>query len=133
VPSAAFGFEHTPVVGSQVPATWQGSLAAQTTGWVPVQTPDSHRSACVQALPSSHDVPSAALGFEHAPAAGSHVAPPWHGSLATQVTGLPPVHTPTWQLSGCVQALASSQEVPSGALGFVQMPVPGSHTPASWH
>src|SRR5437867_3916457 len=33
VPSGAFGFEHRPVVGSQMPATWHWSLAWQTTLW----------------------------------------------------------------------------------------------------
>jgi hypothetical protein len=30
-------------------------------------------SVCVQALPSLHDVPFAAAGFEHVPVAGLHV------------------------------------------------------------
>ena len=40
VPSAAFGFEHVPVAGLQVPATWHWSLTVQVTGLEPVQTPD---------------------------------------------------------------------------------------------
>jgi hypothetical protein len=39
VPSALFGFEHAPVVGSHVPATWHSSSAVQTTGLPPVQIP----------------------------------------------------------------------------------------------
>jgi hypothetical protein len=33
----------------------------------PAQTPAEHTSPCVQALPSSHGVPSALLGFEQLP------------------------------------------------------------------
>ena len=32
-----------------------------------------------------------------------------------------------------MQALPSSQAVPSGAAGFEQTPVEGSHAPAAWH
>lgn len=39
VPLGAFGLEHRPVVGSHVPAWWHWSMAAQTTGLLPVQTP----------------------------------------------------------------------------------------------
>ena len=38
-PSATWGSEHIPVMGSQVPGSWQASLAAQTTGLSPVQAP----------------------------------------------------------------------------------------------
>jgi hypothetical protein len=60
VPSETVGFEHMPVVGSQVPAVWHESLAAHTTGFEPVQTPAWHVSVCVHALPSLHAVPSGA-------------------------------------------------------------------------
>ena len=39
VPSDAAGFEHAPVVGSHVPATWHWSSAVHVTGLLPVQTP----------------------------------------------------------------------------------------------
>jgi hypothetical protein len=39
VPFAAVGFEHEPLAGSQVPATWHASLAAQVTGFDPEQVP----------------------------------------------------------------------------------------------
>jgi hypothetical protein len=35
-------------------------------------------SPAVQALPSLHDVPSGAAGFEHMPFAGLHVPAVWH-------------------------------------------------------
>jgi len=54
VPSFAAGFEHWPVAGSQVPATWHWSWAVQVIGvWTQVWVPRSQRSV-VQALPSSH-------------------------------------------------------------------------------
>jgi hypothetical protein len=57
VPSAATGFEHTPVLVLQVPAVWQPSSAEQTTGFVPTQVPAAHTSVWVQALPSVQVLP----------------------------------------------------------------------------
>jgi hypothetical protein len=39
VPFGAAGFEHWPLVGSQVPATWHWSRALQVTGFEPVHVP----------------------------------------------------------------------------------------------
>src|SRR5439155_1666318 len=103
------------------------------TGFEPVQTPAWHVSVCVQALPSLHTVPFAAFGFEQVPVAGLHVPARWHWSRAVHVTGLEPVQTPAWHVSVCVQALPSLHAVPFDALGFEQVPVPGSHVPARWH
>src|SRR5205809_3446160 len=89
-------------------------------------------SVCVQALLSLHAVPSGATGFEQTPVTGLHDPGVWHGSEAVQTTGLTPMHAPAWQVSVCVQALLSLHVVPSGATGFVQVPVPGSHVPAVW-
>ena len=52
LPSGFAGFEHEPVAGSQVPASWHESAAAQVTGFAPVQTPFWQVSVRVQALPS---------------------------------------------------------------------------------
>jgi hypothetical protein len=63
-----FGFgaaEHCPVPGSQTPASWHASLAGQTTGAPPVQTPASQTSPFVHALPSLHAVPSGLGAFAH--------------------------------------------------------------------
>jgi hypothetical protein len=62
---AAAGLEHVPVAGLHVPTSWHWSLAVHVTGLAPVHVPAWHVSDCVQALPSSHAVPSAAAGFEH--------------------------------------------------------------------
>jgi hypothetical protein len=55
VPSFAFGFEHTPVDVSQVPATWQESDAVHTTG-VFTQTPLALHASVVHGLPSLHSL-----------------------------------------------------------------------------
>ena len=89
VPFGALGFEHVPVAGLHVPATWHWSRAVHVTGLEPVQTPVWHVSVCVQALPSLHAVPFGAAGFEHRPVPVSHVPATWHGSLAVQTTGPP--------------------------------------------
>jgi hypothetical protein len=93
VPFAAAGFEHAPLVGSQVPTTWHWSDAVQVTGLPPTQLPPWHVSVNVQALPSLHVVPFEAVGFEHAPVDGLHVPATWHWSDAVQVTGVP-THVP---------------------------------------
>ena len=49
------------------------------------------------------------------------------------VTALTPAQTPAVQASIWVQALLSSQVVPSGSAGFEHMPLIGSHAPAIWH
>ena len=40
VPFGLTGFEQTPVAGLHVPATWHESIALQTMGSAPTQTPD---------------------------------------------------------------------------------------------
>src|SRR5947208_2849499 len=44
-----------------------------------------------------------------------------------------PTQMPASQASVCVQALPSSQPVPSGLAGLLQAPVVGSQVPAVWH
>jgi hypothetical protein len=85
----------------------------------------------VHAFPSSHGVPFATGGSEHAPVAGSHVPAAWQPSSAAQTTGPPAVQAPPWHVSDCVQAFPSSHGVPSAAAGFVHAPVAGSHVPAA--
>ena len=50
-----------------------------------------------------------------------------------QTTGLPPVQTPFWHVSVCVQAFESLQGVPGSASGKSQVPLAGLQTPAWWH
>jgi hypothetical protein len=59
VPLAFGGFEQVPLAGSQVPGSWHGSDAAHC--FVVVgepQTPAWQVSPVVQALASSHELPS---------------------------------------------------------------------------
>jgi hypothetical protein len=131
VPFAAAGVEHVPVEGLHEPARWHWSLAAQVTGFAPVQTPDWHVSVCVHALPSLHVVPFAAVGFEQVPVEGLHEPARWHWSLAAQVTGFAPVQTPAWHVSVCVHGLPSLHPVPFAAIGFEHAPVDGLQVPAA--
>jgi hypothetical protein len=79
VPSGAFGFEHAPVVGSQVPATWHESLAVHVTGLDPVHTPLWHVYVCSHLSVPVQVVPSVAGVWLHVPS-------PLHESI---VQGLP--------------------------------------------
>jgi hypothetical protein len=77
VPSGFAARTHAPVCASHVPASTHGP-APQVTG-EPPQTPEWHASACVQAFPSSHVVPSGFAGeVPQTPVAGSHVPATWH-------------------------------------------------------
>src|SRR5439155_237720 len=67
------GFEHTPVDGLHVPASWHWSGAGHTTALPPVQTPPWQASLCVHRLPSLQAVPFGFAGLEHAPVAGLQV------------------------------------------------------------
>src|SRR5262245_5565687 len=81
-PLGAAGSEQTPVAGLHTPGKWHWSLASQTTGLVPVQTPARQTSVCVQASPSLQAVPSLAAGFAQAPVAGFDTPGTWHWSWA---------------------------------------------------
>ena len=77
-PSGFGGFEQVPVAGLHVPASWQGSDAVQTTGFVPVQAPLWQLSVWVQALPSLQTLPFAFAGLLHTPVPTLHVPMSWH-------------------------------------------------------
>jgi hypothetical protein len=128
-----FGYEHAPVAGLHTPGMWHASPPPQSTALPAVQTPPWHVSLCVQALPSLQLVPFGLFGFEHAPVAGLHTPGMWHASPSPQSTGAPPVQTPPWHVSVCVQALPSLHPVPFGLFGFEHMPVAGLQDPAPWH
>ena len=100
------GFVHDPVMGSQVPGTWQASIAEQTTVDVAApHTPAWQVSPEVHADASSQPVPSVFAGLLHWPVAPSQTPTSWHWSSAPHVT------------------------VGAGAL---QRPVARSHTDAAW-
>jgi hypothetical protein len=125
------GLEQVPPL--QVPMSWHSLNAVQTTFEPAVHVPFWHVSLSVQALPSLHGAPFALFGLEQMPVPGSHTPASWHWSSAEQTTGLDPIHVPLWQVSVCVQALPSLQEVPFDLFGFEQTPVVVSHVPALWH
>src|SRR5205823_1283625 len=66
------------------------------------------------------------------PLTASQVPALWHWSEAVQVTGVPAVQAPCWQVSPWVQALPSLQAEPSALAWLEQVPVVGSQTP-TWH
>ena len=133
VPFALAGFEHVPVAGLQVPASWHWSSAVQTTGLAPVHAPAWQVSLRVQASTSSQVVPSGLAGLEQAPVAGLHLPASWHWSGGAHTTGVPGAHVPPSQASLIVHASPSSHALPFGLGGFEHLPVAGSQVPASWH
>src|SRR5438094_670230 len=117
-PSALLGLEQEPKGGAQGPGSWDRSRAARTTGCVPRQAPAWQESVWVQASPSVQAVPSALLGLEQVPLAGSQTPATWHWSSAVQTTGFAPTQAPAWQESVWVQASPSVQAAPSALLGL---------------
>ena len=75
VPSGRAGFVQAPEL-SQLPTSWHESGGGQLT--VPTHWPLWQESPVVQALASSHVVPSSLAGLEQAPVVGSQVPTPWH-------------------------------------------------------
>jgi hypothetical protein len=94
MPFAFAGFEHVPVAGLHVPASWHWSDAVHVTGLAPVQTPAWQLDVAVHASLSSQDAPFVFVGFEQTPFEGLHVPATWHWSDAVHTLGLPPVHVP---------------------------------------
>src|SRR2546428_253109 len=130
---AIAGLEQLPVAGSHVPATWHWSRAVQVTGLLPTQLPLWQVSVCVQALPSVHGVPFVAVGVEQLPVAGLHVPATWNWSRAVQVTGLLPTLLPFWLEWVGVHRLLPLLPARLASVGLEQLPVAGSHVPATWH
>jgi hypothetical protein len=117
-------------LGSTQLSTLQAILSSQVMV-VPPHTPLVHLSPVVQALLSPQGVLSGLFGLEQVPSAVLQVPASWHWSLAVQVTKLPPVHLPVWQVSILLQAFESSHAVPSFLLGVEQTPVELSHVPTA--
>src|SRR6187551_183107 len=120
-----------PVAGSQVSWPSQNSPLSQTRG-VPPQNPPWQRSPSVQALPSLHAVPSGRGGLVHRPRLGLHAPSARHGLLDAQLTGLPPTHSPSTQLSVRVHRLLSLHGVPFG-LATTRQPTAGLQKLCSRH
>lgn len=90
VESAATGFEHAPVPGSQVPATWQESMATQTLAGPGAHWPALQTSLKVQASPSEHVVPSSTGKCEHWKPVLSLQRSMVHGLRSSQFDGQTP-------------------------------------------
>ena len=119
------GLEQTPAV--HVPAVWHTSEAEQVTAVPGVHVP------AWQVLGKQASVEQSVLlafaGLEQTPAV--HVPAVWHTSEAEQVTAVPGVHVPAWQVLG--KQASVEQFVLLAFAGLEQFPVPGSHVPAVWH
>src|SRR5207247_9298858 len=113
------GLEHVPVAGSQVPATWHWSAAAQTTGLAPVHVPAWQVSVCVQALPSLQEAPSGLVGLEQRPVVGSHTPAAWHWPAAAQVTGV--CVQAAGEQAAIVHGVPSSQLAPANAIAVCEV------------
>src|SRR5438132_281245 len=98
-----------------------------------MQLPAWQVSLCVQASPSVQGVPSAVLGLEQVPFAGSQLPATCHWSRAAQTTGFAPVQTPSGPVSLWLQASPSAQAVPSALSARGSAALAGSQTPATWH
>src|SRR5438093_799837 len=129
-PSGLAGLLQTPEAGLQMPAVWHWLAAVHTTGFAPTEAPAWQVSVCVHALPSLQLVPLGLAGLLQAPDAGLQTPAVWHWSAAVHTTGFPPTQAPAAQASVCVQALPSSQPLPSGLAGLLQTPDAGLQTPA---
>jgi hypothetical protein len=119
VPSAASGFEHSPVPVSHVPATWHSSDAEHTVGVPGAQAPDWQVSPVVQASPSSQ---LAVLFVKTQPVAGLHESSVQ--TLLSLQTMAVPLHEPPPHVSPLVQASPSSHET---VLFVKTQPVAGLH------
>jgi hypothetical protein len=133
LPSALAGLLQRPVLVSQVPAEWQLSEAVQVTWPAGLHTPLEQASPSVHGFWSLQATPFCFVGFEQMPVAESHTPMSWHWSMAAQLAGAEPTHSPARQLSVCVQALPSLHADLFGFSGLEQAPVTGSHVPATWH
>jgi len=111
VPFVLFTGAGQPVAGTHAPIVWHWSVVHVTA--VPfVQDPDWHVSPVVHAFASLHVVPFVLFTGAGQPVAGTHAPIVWHWSVV-QVTVVPPVHAPAWQVSPVVHALLSLQLVPA--------------------
>jgi hypothetical protein len=97
-----------PSIGSQLSAV-QGLPSSQLSGVPPWQTPLWQVSAPLHTLPSEHDAPFAIA------ACTQPLAPQpsrVHGLPSSQLSGVPAVHTPAWQVSRPLHGSLSEHDVP---------------------
>jgi hypothetical protein len=134
VPFATFaGVEHCPVDVLHVLAILHAVAAAQVTGLLPVQCRSGRcRSACTRCRRRTPSRCSRSTASSTCRWTCCRCSAVLHAVAAAQVTGLPPVHAPLWQVSVCVHALPSLHVVPLVAfVGDEHTPVLGLHVPAT--
>jgi len=98
-----------PVTGSQASVV-QRFKSSQLRAAPDVHTPDWHVSAPLHTLPSLHEVPFASTVCRH-PLSGSQVSVV-HGLLSLQLSAVPAMQAPAWQVSAPLHTLPSLHEVP---------------------
>jgi hypothetical protein len=114
----ATGMAVQPKMESQ-PSVVHGLPSLQLSAVPAVQAPLWQVSAPLQTLPSLHEVPFS-TGALTQPVAGLQLSVV-HTFPSLQLSGVPAVHTPLWQISLPLQTLPSAQEVPL-ATGVVVQP-----------
>ncbi len=140
VTTVSTGITHWPVLSSQTstplqrsssPLAWHSASLLQVQSFLPaLHTPAAQISCAVQALPSSHALPS--LPRTQPPPTQAHAwqnepSPPAQSAPVTHVQALAPaLQLPDLQVSSLVQGLPSSQAAPS-ASGLPTQPAVGSH------
>jgi len=110
-----------PVAGLQVSVV-QTLLSLQLSAVPAVQDPLWQVSAPLQTSPSGHGVPLVTDAWPH-PKTGSQVSVV-QTLLSLQLSAVPAVHDPLWQVSVPLHTLASAHEVPFSTGVFAQ-PVAG--------
>jgi hypothetical protein len=103
-----------PVTGLQLFAV-HGLPSLQLSGAPAVQVPDWHVSSPLQTVLSAHDVPFG-NGLVVQPKTGSQPSVV-HGLPSLQVSGVPGVQVPAWQVSLPLHRLPSVHDVPLGTAG----------------
>jgi hypothetical protein len=130
VPVDAGAYVTTPVAGLHVPTMHGFDVSIGTGGCC------THAPLALQAMTPVHKfvelpqiVPTGAIGFEHAPDAGSHAPATWQASSGAHATGAP-AHAPFKHASPAVHAFPSLHDVPFPTGGLLHAPVAGSQVPA---
>src|SRR5262249_39669889 len=97
----------TPVAGSPTPCTWHWNAVGQTRGLLPMHTPATQVSLCVQRFPSSQELPVFGVLGEQRLVLASQV--PWfsHWPAGVQVTAWFELHGPAAHPSAWMQTVAA--------------------------
>jgi hypothetical protein len=111
-----------PKTGSQLSVV-HTLPSSQVSGVPAVHTPPWHVSSPLQTSPSRQGVPLTTVVFWQ-PVTGSQLSVV-HGLLSSQLSAVPAVHTPPWQVSLPLQTLPSGHAVPF-TTGVLEQPKAGS-------